>query len=104
MNTLPFSSRRGSANTNAPIILSIFTFYIVIIVLMGFIGGSIVANKTFSTPDSPNAITFLVQIGYFFSGIGFVLSGIPAWVNIILFLPLSITLVYILLSFFRGSS
>lgn len=96
--------KKGGAGTNAPLILSIFAFYIFIIVMMGLIGGSIIANRTFSTPDNPNGLTFLSQVGYFFGGIGFVLSNIPAWANTLLFLPLSITLVYILLSFFRGSS
>lgn len=92
------------ANTNAPIILSIFTFYIVIFVILGFVGSSFEASTSFDTPDDPDGLSFLSQIGYFFGGIGFSISSLPAWANIMLFLPLSIVLLYILLSFFRGSS
>lgn len=93
-----------ATSTNAPMILSIFGFYIIIILLFGFIGIGSAASHSFASPDEPGALTFLSQIGYFFSGIFFTLGNIPGWANTILFLPLGITLFYIMLSFFRGSS
>lgn len=91
-----------SSGHDTPIILSIFAFYVVLVTILGLIGGSILANRSFSTPEDPNGITFLTQIGYFFSGIGFVLSNVPLWANTILFLPLSITVAKVVLNFFRG--
>lgn len=93
-----------AANTNANLVLSMFAFYITIIVLLGLIGSSVVQAQGFSTPPEPSTFTFLSQISYFFQGIGFVLSDLPAWANTLLFLPLGITLFYIGLSFIRGSS
>lgn len=92
------------ANTNAPIILSIFTFYIFIFIILGFVGSSFAASTSFGNPENPDAFTFLTSISYFFTGIGFSISSIPAWANILLFLPLGVTILYIVLSFFRGSS
>lgn len=92
------------ANTNAPIILAIFAFYIVIGVLFGLIGSASLTAQEFSTPDDPSTFSFLNQIGYFFSGIGYTLGSIPGWANTLLFLPLGITLAYIILSYIRGSS
>lgn len=93
-----------ATSTNAPMILSIFGFYIIIIVLFGFIGIGAAASHSFNTPEAPGALTFLSQIGYFFSGIFFTLGNIPVWANTVIFLPLGITLFYIMLSFLRGSS
>lgn len=90
-----------SGNTNAYIILSVFTFYIFIGVLFGLIGMS---ASSFGTPETPSGVSFLSQVSYFFSGIGFTLSNLPLWANTLLFLPLGITLFYIVLSFFRGNS
>lgn len=93
-----------AGGNNAGIILAIFTFYIAIGVLFGLIGMNQLQADAFTTPEDPSGLTFLSQIGFFFSGIGFTLSSIPLWANTLLFLPLGIVLFYIVLSFFRGSS
>lgn len=94
-------------STNTPIVLSIFGFYIIIGVILGLAGESLAvgaANATFTTPPNPSILGFLTQIGYFFAGIAYSLSSLPAWADILLFLPLGVTLFYIGLSFLRGSS
>lgn len=91
-------------STNSSIVLSLFAFYIFLIVMLGLIGGSIVANRSIGDPENPSPLSFLSQIAFFFSGIGFALTNIPFWANTMLFLPLGVTLAYIGVSFFRGSS
>jgi len=78
------------------LILTMFTFYIGIIVLMGLIGGGIQASQEIGTPEEPTVTGIFSFISFFFNGIAFSLSGIPVWANTILFLPLGITLAYIL--------
>lgn len=93
------------SGTNAPLLLAIFTFYIVIAVVLGLYGRSeLVGNALTAPSEDPSAISFLSQIGLFFSGIFFSLAEIGVWANFILFTPLALTLLYIILSFFRGSS
>lgn len=88
------------SSTNSTIILSVFTFYLVIIVLMGFIGSEHL--KSAIDPDHPPSGA-LSDIGFFISGIGFSISELGVW-NVAFFLPLSITVAYILVSLARGSS
>lgn len=83
------------------LVLTIFTFYVGIIVLMGLIGGSIQATQDVGTPEEPSLGGIISTISFFFSGIGFSLSGIPVWANLILFLPLGITILYILLKILK---
>lgn len=79
---------------NAGIVLTIFAFYICIIVLFGLVGSSqLQTNKNFDSP--PDGI--LAQIAFFFQGIGFTIGSLPFWANSLIFLPLGITIGYILL-------
>jgi hypothetical protein len=96
--------RRGSGNTNAYIILTIMTFYVSIAVILGLIGTSYQATKSPEAPPEPSLVGFLGQISTFFSSMFFTISELPAWANTLLFLPLGLTLFYILISFLRGSS
>lgn len=77
------------------LILTIFGFYTILFVLMGLIGGSI-QSSSIENPGEPTITGIFSFIGFFFSGISFSLSGIPAWANTMLFLPLGITVAYIL--------
>jgi hypothetical protein len=92
------------ANTNAPIILSIMGFYVVIGVLLGLFGSSYQASATIDHPANPDTISFLEQIDFFFTGMTFTIASLPAWATTLLFLPLGITMFYIILSWLRGSS
>lgn len=78
------------------LILTMFTFYVGLFILMGLIGGSIQATQEIGSPEEPTVSGIFSFIGFFFSGITFSLSGIPIWANTLLFLPLGITLAYIL--------
>lgn len=93
------------ASTNAPIILSIFGFYVFVIVMMGLIGGSAISTSL-STPSNPttNPLSIFDYVSYFFQGIGFSISELGIIGNSLLFLPLGITIAYIVASFVRGSS
>lgn len=83
---------------NAGIILTIFAFYTIIFVLLGLLGTSSLSTSAFTAP--PTSVTFLgflTQIGFFFQGIAFSVSGIPVWANLILFFPLGVTVLYIII-------
>lgn len=93
-------------NTNAPMILGIMGFYIFLTVLLGLFGSSYQANSSdvLEQPDAPDTVGFLSAISIFFTGLTFAITGLPVWATALLFLPLSITLLYIILSWLRGSS
>lgn len=93
-----------AGNTNATFILTIFAFYGCMAVIFGLIGNDQIQATLIGTPPTPTFLGFLSEIGYFISGIFFVIGELPVWANIVLFAPLGITLLYIVLSFFRGSS
>lgn len=92
------------ASTNAPLILSIFAFYTIFTFLIGLIGAGMVHSTTITPAgtDNLNSLGFLGYVGLFFSGILFSVSEMGVF-NII-WVPLGITLGYIVASFFRGSS
>lgn len=97
-------------NSNAGVTLAIFTFYIFIIILMGLINTSM-SDSTISTSLSADQLTgsatgiaegdfgffdfVSAAFNVFVSGITFSLTGIPIWASIILFLPLGITIIYL---------
>lgn len=60
-------------------------------------------GSVFTTITSSVGIVF-DAIAFFFNGLFFSLSNIPAVINILLFAPLAITLLYIIVSLARGSS
>lgn len=98
-------SRRGGGNTNAYLILSIFAFYGGVFVILGLIGQDGISSTAITTTtETPSTLGFLGQLGFFFQGLAFTISALPAWANILLFGSLSVTLFYIFLSFLRGSS
>lgn len=93
----------ASIGTNAPIILTIFAFYAFIIVIFGLIGSSqLQTNSALGTVPQPSTVTFLGQISLFIQGIFFTISTIPVWANAIIFTPISYTLFYVVLTYFRG--
>lgn len=84
---------------NTGYILSIFGFYVFLGVLLGLVGSSFLPSEEFEQPtEGFSVLTAISYVGYFFSGLFFSISSIPAWANVILFLPLSITLLYILVT------
>lgn len=92
------------ANTNAPIVLGIMGFYVMVAVLLGLFGSSYQASATIGSPSAPDEISFLSSIGFFFAGITFTIAALPVWATTLLFVPLGITMLYIVLSWLRGSS
>ena len=100
-----FHNRRGGAQTNAPLILSIFSFYIILIFLCGLIGGSTIhSSAQYAAPGEPttNPLTIYGYIGLFFGGLAFSIAEMGIF-NII-WLPLILTVAYIIASWVRGSS
>lgn len=90
--------------TNASLILTIFTFYLVIVAILGLYGRSELVSSAPTAPtEEPGVLSFLSQISLFFSGIFFSISEL-GWANLVLFTPLALTIIYIIFSFFRGSS
>lgn len=91
--------------TNASLVLTIFTFYLAIVVILGLYGRSELVNSAPQAPsEEPGLLSFLSQVALFFEGIFFSISELGAWGNLLLFTPLALTLFYIILSYFRGSS
>lgn len=88
---------------NAGIILTIVAFYVALGVIFGLIGTSEVstsiAPEQLSATGTSNGglLGLLSSIAIFFSAIAFVISGIPLWLNLIIFAPLSVTILYILI-------
>lgn len=86
---------------NAELILTIFGFYIALGVMLGLIGGSYLASESFSTgedPDELSAFEIVVDgIALFFGGITFSIISLPVWASTIIFLPLGLTLLYIVI-------
>lgn len=91
-------------NTNAPMVMGIMGYYVIITVLLGLFGSSYQATTVIGQPTAPDTITFLGSIGYFIAGLTFTITSLPLWVTTILFLPPAIALLYIILSWLRGSS
>jgi len=85
------------ASDSSGLIMRIFSFYAVIFVVFGLVGSSFVANDTIGFAEDPSFSLASVtsSIGYFFSGIGFVVTGFPWYINLIIFLPLTLALLYI---------
>lgn len=92
------------SSTNTPIVLSIFGFYIFVFVMMGLAGMS--SGTELSSVPSPsfNILDLLGSVGFFIKGIGVTISQLPGWANTLLFAPLGIAVLYITLSYARGTS
>lgn len=83
--------------TSPVIILTIFGFYTGLAVILALMGGDVQASLDPDAPEPPSILSPFESIKFFFGAIGFSLSDMPLWFNLILFLPLAITLVFILL-------
>ena len=79
-------------------ILSITIFYIFIIAVLGSMGRSNIAPEQFDSPGDPGLFSFITDIGLFFKGLGFSLSSFGVLGNTLLFLPLGITLFWVIVS------
>lgn len=78
------------------LILTIFTYFISLTVILGLVGGSFV-GKEIDTPDGePSVLGITDNISLFFQGLSYSLTGVPLWVNLLLFSPVIITLFYII--------
>lgn len=77
------------------IVLTIFGFYTLLTVLLGLVGGSMLGSELTQTDDEPSVLGIFDLIELFFGGIAYTISGMPVWANTILFLPLGITVMYI---------
>ena len=59
-----------------------------------------------SLPENPAIWDFVLiifqYIGFFFGMIGYTISGLPFWFNIIIFAPIGLTLLWIIISLIRG--
>lgn len=95
----------ASSSTNAYILLGITIFYAFVFVMMGLIGMGLSTTTQLTNPSTPNVYTGgLSDIGFFFSGIGFSITNLPGWANFMIFMPGGVTILYIILSWLRGSS
>ncbi len=78
------------------VILSIFGFYVFLFILLGFIGTSFQTTQEFGDAESLEITGFLGTLTFFVTNIKFAITGLPGWANTILFLPLGITIAYII--------
>jgi hypothetical protein len=99
-------------NSNAGVTLAIFTFYTIIIIIMG-LANTELNDNSITTNQNTGSISAAVdgaagqQLSFFgfisaafqvfINGIYFSLVGIPVWASILLFLPLGITILYLVL-------
>lgn len=83
---------------NSTLIMTIFAYYIAVAVILGLIGSSYLPNQEInSNLENPGISNVLSSIGQFFLGLTFVITNFPAWANILLFLPLGLTILYIMI-------
>lgn len=107
---------------NTPVVLAIFTFYICIFVILGYVGSNAqlckaLTNSPRCTEDfamtlgpthvQANWFTSVIVavwdfVGFFVNGIGVMIFGLPIWANTLIFLPLGTTLLYIVTVVARG--
>lgn len=93
---MTFLNKKGV--TKPVLIMTIFGFYIAIVVLLGLMGTEFVPSDQIDTPpEDPSLLSPIDFIVFFFQGLSFTIMGLPIWFNILLFLPLGITIAYILL-------
>jgi hypothetical protein len=76
-------------------VLSMFGFYVTLGVILGLAGSSYNPSVQLNDVQHPTEVGIFDGISYFISSIGYTLGGLPSWANIILFLPLSITMGYL---------
>ena len=91
---------------NEGLIWGALVFYAIVGFLLSSVGaagitavqGSGVVPVLAETPSVGDYIAYgWNNIGYFFKTIAFSVSGLPFWVNLIIFVPLSLVLVYALI-------
>lgn len=84
-------------------ILAMIVFYVFLGVLLGLIGREeLINNGDFQAPDNPGLLGFITDVAVFFQGLAFSISSFPFWANAILFLPIGLTLLWVILSTFFG--
>lgn len=98
----------GGTIGNTGVVLSIFTFYVFISVLLSLIGASASDVTPPTTPPNPGVLDYLSiafsGIGYFISGMAFSIGALGPVFSTLLFTPLAITMLYVILSFIRGTA
>lgn len=112
------------SGTSTPVFIAIFTFYIFLFALMGLINESFhsaYATPTISAPPTTNfgssvpvlgdIVDFLIAVAVYIwagfsiliSGISFSITGIPVIFSTMIFLPLSMTIIFMLANLARGN-
>lgn len=102
----------GSSN-HAQLYLLILVFYGALTVIFGFIGQTGYADSQTTNVETHGFFATITEIitdildflgfeslSFFIGSVGFTLSGIPAWINVLIFIPLGLTLVFVLLDLF----
>ncbi len=93
---MPFLNRKGV--TKVVVVLTIFGFYVFLTVILGLMGTSFIPSTNVDTPPGePNLLSPLDFIVFFFAGLSFTIAGMPFGLNIIIFLPLGITMAYVII-------
>lgn len=99
------------ANHSWEFIFLVFVFYSFLFVILFNFGISLnLPNRENipSLPVNPSIIDYVLiifkYVGFFFSTIFLSISALPSWLNIIIFTPLSFTMLWVLLSLIRGGS
>lgn len=109
---------KGKCGSNAGLVLSIILFYSVIFLLLYNYGSDkYYSNVNLGTTagvsdDAPGWFEHIPVIGglfsffkvfVFFRIMGFAVSGIPFWMNLLIFTPLTLLIAWIILEWVRGS-
>ena len=101
------------SNTTWAFILFVLIFYSIISVVLVSMGISSnitgINNISIPTlPENPNITDYMLIIfnytGFFFSMIGYTISALPFWFNLIIFFPLGMTILWVIISLIRGVS
>jgi hypothetical protein len=102
-------AERKEKMANEGLIAGIFVFYAILGILLSYVGASSITSSVdpaFSVPAAPvtpgafgvNWATYIWNsIGFFFRTISFSVSGLPTFVTLLIFTPLTLVMLWVLI-------
>ncbi|MFA5300946.1 MAG: hypothetical protein WC389_22365 [Lutibacter sp.] len=89
--------------SNAGLIWGVLVFYSVLFLILGSLGisssiGNVVPPTLPANPSAHNYIDYgWSGIGFFFSALTFSVAGLPGWMTLIIFTPLTLMILWVLI-------
>jgi hypothetical protein len=89
--------------SNAGLVWGVLVFYSVLFLVLGSLGisssmGSVIPPSLPVSPDVGDYIAYgWSGIGFFFSALTFSVAGLPGWMTLIIFTPLTLMILWVLI-------